>query len=288
MSCSTDSTKFKEREFNKLRKPLVTTHIASYKELKALVDIEFTTSPKKQVILTHRLHDNEVQSILEEGISEDDLKEIKGASLFEQVKFGIMHPYVAINRHDLKRVNFLARRWRSMGIEGEIAFYDLSTIIKKNILTEGRTIAKEDMGEKGYFNTFNHICAQALLTSIFSEKLADFIADVHELKRPFLIDSNFTEEQIQDINEGVVDNYVDLINNEWGQELGKLLKQKYRIDNTTTWTAPLLADYLNDVQAYFSWTLNLRFKGIRPDNEDIILFAKKINKVKHELDRIEF
>ena len=45
-------------------------------------------------------------------------QEIKGASLFEQVKFGIMHPYVAINRHDLKRVNFLARRWRSMGIEG--------------------------------------------------------------------------------------------------------------------------------------------------------------------------
>ena len=72
----------------------------------------------------------------------------------------------------------------------------------------------EELSEKGYLNTFNHITAQAFMTSIFSERLADFIADVHELyNMPELITGDFTEQQLADFENGPVDNYVDMINN---------------------------------------------------------------------------
>ena len=112
----------------------------------------------------------------------------------------------------------------------------------------------EELSEKGYLNTFNHITAQAFMTSIFSERLADFIADVHELyNMPELITGDFTEQQLADFENGPVDNYVDMINNEWGQELGKVLGKKYGIDRHTIWTPQLLRDYLNDIQLYHSW-----------------------------------
>jgi hypothetical protein len=138
----------------------------------------------------------------------------------------------------------------------------------------------EDLDEKGYLNSFNHITAQAFITSIYSERLADFIADVHELyNMPELVTGEFTNKQLADFVNGPVDNYLDMINNEWGQELGKVLDQKYKIDEGTFWTPFLLVDYLNDIQAYQGWAFGIGFKPFRADDNKIIQFAAKINKV---------
>ena len=92
-----------------------------------------------------------------------------------------------------------------------------------------------------------------------------------------MITGKFPEEEIKDLEEGPVDNYVDLINNEWGQELGKQLKKKYNINRETYWTPELLANYLNDIQSYYSWAFQIGFKPFRPEDEVIQRFSNKVN-----------
>ena len=118
------------------------------------------------------------------------------------------------------------------------------------------------------------------MTSVFSEAMADFVADVHELfNMPELITGKFSEKQLTDPAEGPVDNYVDMINNESGQELGKVLKAKYAINSETEWNPVLLADYLNDIQSYQSWVFQIGFQPFREEDDVVQKFANKINKV---------
>jgi len=121
------------------------------------------------------------------------------------------------------------------------------------------------------------------MTSIFSERIADFISDVHErYYTPELITGAFTEDQLLDLEVGPLDNYLDIINNEWGQELGKELRIKYHITRNTHWTPEILANYLNDIQSYHSWAFQIGFNPFRASDDLVIRFSHKINRVLHD------
>jgi hypothetical protein len=102
---------------------------------------------------------------------------------------------------------------------------------------------------------------------------------MNEKNMPELLHGVFTEEQLGDKDNNPVDNYVDIINNELGQQLGEFLREKYKVDILTTWTPELLADYLNDLQTYYSWSFGIRFKKLSPEQDRIIRFSEKINTV---------
>jgi hypothetical protein len=200
-------------------------------------------------------------------------------TLKDKAALCLKSPFACANRKDLVRIEKLGRRKpETFGI-GDPAFLDLAEIMVSHIYDEDLlSIPAEDLGEKGYLNTFNHITAQALMTSIFSEILADFVADVHELyNMPELITGKFTDTQLANTIDGPVDNYIDMINNEWGQELGKSLKIKYTINRKTDWTPELLANYLNDIQSYCSWALRIGLKPFRATDKKVIQFAAKLN-----------
>ncbi|MFN0275736.1 MAG: hypothetical protein ACKVPJ_08330, partial [Chitinophagales bacterium] len=184
-------------------------------------------------------------------------------------------------RKDLEKVFLLARLRPALFGEGDVAFFNIAQAQVKNINTrELAFVNANDSTEKGYLNTFNHITAQAFITSCFYEELADFVADAHERHHhPELILGKFTKEKLEDLAEGPVDNYVDVINNEWGQELGKQLKKKYQISIETYWTPELLSNYLNDMQSYYSWAFQIGFKPFMPGDEQVIKFSKKLNAV---------
>ena len=157
-----------------------------------------------------------------------------------------------------------------------------------NICNHIQDLNYQDYSEKGYINTFNHITPQALMTTIFSKRLSDFVADTHERRNmPELITGEFSEAQIKDLNDGAADNYLDMINNEWGQRLGKILKKEYHVNRKTMWTPEMLSNYLNDIQSYFSWSLQISFKPFRKSDEVIVRFANKINKVMEEVPLIK-
>ena len=236
---------------------------------------------KQEVRLKYQCGDLTLHSDLRQGVSEIDFVNAKNGSIIDKALLALTSPYALINRKNLVRIEILGRKRYSWFGEGDVAFYDLAEAMVYNITDDDYIhMPSEDRSEKGYLNTFNHITAQSFITSIFSERLADFIADIHErYKMPELITGDFTPEQLSSLSDGPVDNYVDLINNECGQELGKALRIKYDINNTTHWTPELLANYLNDLQAYNSWQFQIGFNPFRPEDEIVERFAAKINRV---------
>jgi hypothetical protein len=277
---------------------MLASRFTTFEELKSAVKIEYFSRSGRLVPagaeaagarVTHCSHGQAVVGILAAGISQGDILKAQSASIWGQMGLVFDSPYAVAYRADLQIVIRLARRRPNFFGEGDPAFLDFAETMVAHINTPDLAfLSVADTSEKGYLNTFNHVTAQAFITAFFSEELADFVGDVHERHNmPELVTGIFSDSQLVDPIQNPVDNYVDIINNEWGQELGNQLKAKYHIDQATWWTPALLANFLNDIQAYFSWTMQIGFRPFRPEDEIVTRFTQKINYVKamHTLDR---
>ncbi len=284
---------FAKKEYDGSKGALLSTKFKTLDELKELIHIEYYQSDplsqqtlqfKPFVKLSHTTEYQEVSSILMKGVSEADFIKAGISGFWIRLQLAMDSPYFVFNRHSLLKVYNLSRRRGTVFGEGDMAFYDLAETMVNNISDHDLALMSgADLSEKGYLNTFNHITSQVFMTAIFSERLADYIADTHERRNmPELISGNFTPEQLSDLAKGPVDNYVDIINNEWGQELGKVLKNKYKITSKTQWTPELLAHFLNDIQRYYSWVFQISFKPYRITDEVLVTFSGKINSVMNE------
>jgi hypothetical protein len=271
-------------------KALMATRFTSLDDFKSLVSIRYfgesgevtsTDNGNTSVALTYVSNGRKVISELKAGISQNDILFAKNGDFIDKANFVLESPFAIRSRKDLEKIYLLARRQANIFGFGDVAFYDLAMMSENHINTlEKAYKTRRDSSEKGYINTFNHVTAQALITTLFSEELADFIADVHELKNmPELTSGRFTEAQLKDTIQYPLDNYVDMINNEVGQELGKQLKTKYKITSSTIWTPNMLCEYLNDIQAYYMWSFDIGLRAYHPDDDRIIKFAAKINAV---------
>jgi len=256
-------------------------------ELKTAVHIEYFNPPTNtdtvgenaMVRLWHCSNGVAVSSELKAGIDQGQIMVVRNQGLWEKFWLAVRCPFAVFNRSNLFKINDLARRKPYRFGEGDVAFYDLAEASLANITARELAFRfPRDTSEKGYINSFNHITAQAFITSCFSEAMADFVSDVHErYHMPELLTGNFSKKQLTDPDNNPVDNYVDIINNEWGQEIGKRLKKKYKIHQATFWTPELLANYLNDLQSYYSGAFQIGFKPYHVEDELIIRYAEKIN-----------
>jgi hypothetical protein len=274
-----------------------------YPKMKVLLASRYSTLNdfKKDVVLEYLNEDNSDEDVefpavrieykddfsnklvytFESGVNQDELAQAVKGSIVEKFVILRRSPYCVRERMQINQAYLLARRKDYTFGVGDVAFYDLALIMQEHIIRDSSAFLSErDSSEKGYINTFNHTTAQALITTIYSREMARYIADVHERKNmPELLHGVFTEEQLGDKDNNPVDNYVDIINNELGQQLGEFLREKYKVDILTTWTPELLADYLNDLQTYYSWSFGIRFKKLSPEQDRIIRFSEKINTV---------
>lgn len=269
---------------------LLLSRFTSLEDFAKVVNIQYAgnlvsesgiTESVPQVRLTYRSGGYEITSELKQGVSQTDFQKARNGNLWDRAVLVLNCPFVLMHSKDLKAIENLGRRRPPIFGKGDSAFYDLASSMVMHIIEDDRQLMTEaDLSEKGYLNTFNHITAQAFMTSIFSEEIADFVADVHELyNMPELITGKFTSQELTDFENGPVDNYLDMINNEFGQELGKHLKEKYKISRKTIWSPALLSNYLNDIQSYHSWAFRIGFKPFRSQDELVIQFSWKINKV---------
>lgn len=283
-----------EPRFAAMQGALLTTRFSSLEQLKTVVEIEYltpTTGSKKggyrksAVRLTHCNNGRKVVSVLESGIHEGDFKKARKGGIWALAWAGIRSPWGGLHKNDLKRVYVLARRRPQFFGEADPAWFDLAFTMVYHISAEDWVnMSCEDVSEKGYLNTFNHVTAQALITTLFSEGMADFVADAHErYSMPSLLTGVFSEEELSDFDRNPVDNYVDIINNEYGQELGKELRDKYQITRKTVWTPQLMANYLNDMQNYYSWALGISFQPFTPHDEVVTKFTRKLNLVMEDV-----
>ena len=269
-------------------KALLASRFENLDALNQLVDFDYNQqendtaySPKSKVILSYNDGFREIKSVLSYGITQKDLTDAKNASLLEKIQVVTQSPYAIRHREELKGVFKLARRRYAEFKVGDVAFFDIAEAMQRNIDVSPNAFAiAKDSSEKGYVNTFNHVNGQALITALFSENLADFIADVHELHyMPQLTTGHFTQEQLLDTLNYPVDNYIDLINNEIGQELGNQLRQKYQLTPTTYWSPVLLTNVLNDLQNYYMKSFHIWMKPFNQEDKLIHRYASKINVV---------
>jgi len=288
LNCACD-TSADSAIYNTVRGALLGSRFKSLEELKSVIEIKYFTDSSGSdsgnyknpaVRLTHCSNGHEVINVLESGISQGDIGKAQRGDFWDRLHVLIKSPYAVAKRGELSKVYILARRRTDLFGEGDPAFFDLAGTAVKNINTPDLAfINVRDSTDKGYQNSFDHITAQAFVTSCFSERLADFVGNIHERDRPELMTGKFSEKEVKDLDNGPVDNYVDLINNEWGQALGKVLKKKYNITQKTYWTPELLANYLNDLQSYYSWAFQIGFKPFSPGDEIVIRFSNKLNLV---------
>lgn len=288
--CSCDSLDSSTLMLNQnMRGALLGTRFKSLEELKKVVKIEYEVDSTDVdsinlpylVRLKHCSNGVELVCVLCIGTSQEDIMKAWRGTAWNRFALLYTSPNVIRNRKDLGRANLLSR-WRPQWFgEGDPAFFDIAKLMVKNINTPYAAFKhRRDSSDKGYVNSFNHITSQAFFVSCFSEYLADFIGDAHErAHHPELITGAFTQEQLNNLDDGPVDNYVDIINNGWGQVIGRKLKNKYHLHSRTNWTPELLANYLNDMQSYFSWAFSIGFDPFSPHDEVIDRFSKKINAI---------
>lgn len=261
---------------------LLASRLSSLEALRAVVDIEYSnggTDKSSIVRLRHCSKGVQVISELRSGLSQKDIVKARDGGLQDRLGLLLQSPYTIARRGEFQQVYMLSRWVPAVFGEGDVAFYNLAKAAVQHINTPELAFkAARDSSSKGYINTFNHFTAQTIVTSCFSEELADFIADIHELHNmPELTHGNFSKDQLTNPNNNPVDNYVDMINNEWGQEIGKQLRKEYHITRDTYWTPALLTNYLNDIQHHFSWTFGIGFQPFREEDEVIVRFAHKMN-----------
>ncbi|MDQ3017353.1 MAG: hypothetical protein M3R25_11630, partial [Bacteroidota bacterium] len=172
------------------RGALLLTRFTSLDELQLVAHMEYikaapasaTSFPmRSQVCISYVAGDKPIMSILTTGTSESDLLRARTGNLWDKIVVSFKSPYALISRKNLLSIEYLGRRKPWLFGNGDIAFYDLAETMVFNIVPDELvTMPAEDLSGKGYLNTFNHVIAQAFMTSIFSEKFADFVADVHE------------------------------------------------------------------------------------------------------------
>jgi hypothetical protein len=156
---------------------LLGTRFKSLEELKSIIAIEYFDEASKPGSASHKNRmvrvghcsgGHEVISILESGVSQGDIGNARTGDVSDRLYLLVNSPYAIANRMELGKVYLLARRRADLFGEGDPAFYDLAEMSTRNINTPDLAfITTRDSSEKGYINSFNHLTAQAFITSCF-------------------------------------------------------------------------------------------------------------------------
>lgn len=272
---------------------LLATRFKDLDAFEKAVKIEYVsdydkTAPEAQgrsaVRLFHCSEGKQMVSELQSGIDQDEIIKAYHGTNYDKFKVLIKSPETIFYRVNISKVRNLGRKRPQLFGENDVAFYDLAVASFKKIHRDKRAFrSARDSSEKGYINTFNHITAQAIMTLCFSEQFADYIADVHERKNMASLTTGlFTEEELKDPNDNPVENYVDMINNEWGQELGKTIQKKLELKKEMVWSEHLFCMVMNEIQQYYVWAFDLRMDPFHPDEILIKKFTRKLNRVMQE------
>lgn len=270
------------------RGALLASRFPSLEAFKQVVDVRYDRDLGRAagadgstwVTLCHCSGGKAVTSVLAAGVSQDDLTKVKDKGTKADIAaLTLRAPDVVAAQTQLKTILVFSRRVPLEYGQGDPGFYDLAAASVSHINTPDLAYRfAKDSSDKGYINTFNHFTAQAMITALFSEQVADIVADLHERKNLATLTTGiFTTAQLSSPTDNPVDNYVDMLNNEWGQELGKQLAAHYGISRRTYWTPELLAAFLNDIQAYYMWAFEIGMQPFRADDELVIRFAIKLN-----------
>ncbi len=250
---------------------LVSSDYSTLEALKKSINIKYDKDDVS-VTVSHTFNNASVTKILGQGIRERDLRQLQSGSFSEKVSAVFNNPSIIYHERVLKGSLILAYKKSNIT---DIGNYHVAQIMANNLA--GSASLSHQNSEKGLVNTFNHILGQAVLTIFYGASSADYVGDAHERGQPSLMTGAITEAETMQ----AIDNYVDLINNQWGQTLGNELRQKYGNivdvgglvfdgkfnENLVNTNLANVAGFLNDVQNYVGNTFGYTGKAFSSTDE---------------------
>lgn len=283
-----DSTLKDCNNFEIKSKALLSSRFKNLAQLKNVISIQYANKYTKSdsnsclnslVTLCYVSNNENIIRKMSSGVSQNELLKLQNSNYLNKTIFALKNLSIISHRKELEKVYILARRKIEVFGPGDVSFYDLALASFRHINTPNLAyLNTRDSSEKGFINTFNHVTAQALITYLFSESLADLIGDLHERNNmPEITSGKFSERQLKDSLNNPEDNYIDIINNEIGQRIGLSLKKKFNLSENLKFTPIMLTEILNDIQCYYMWALEIGLDNFRPSDDIVIKFSNKIN-----------
>ena len=268
--------------FNNPGRPIIASEHPTLEKLKEEIDITYGNG---RVTVGHskkKLKDrNTLRSSL---IGEAELKKAHEASEkwnhVRKALFGLSHPRLAINQTALERSEKLSfvKKNNSGSALGRISNAMFDNIQNKPSVKPyegpgGEKLTSHDATK----NMMLHVFGQSTFTVLYGEGAADLTGDLHERDQPSLITGEIGEDE----EAQAIDNYADMVNNEYGQEVGLHLRRRLGINDRTVWTPDITAKYLNSVQDYFSQSHEWSFKDFDASDARVHRFTNLLNEVQH-------
>jgi hypothetical protein len=233
--------------------PLIATDYKTMEELNKVIKITYS----KQVINSRVSAGKEIHSVnvqqtfggttVEDNLhtsepSQEQLKSARDGGLGIKLIVGATFPQAAYYKGELEKIEKLSFRAKN---EQKMALGDIAKSFLENSSATRGTLE----------NTYLHTLGQGFITILFGEGAANFSGHLHERIQEGLITGNLSNQEIGQ----AIDNYSDLINNQWGQLWGNEIKAKFGITSGTEWTPELTAGVLNEFQNKLSSSMGINF-----------------------------
>ena len=106
--------------------------------------------------------------------------------------------------------------------------------------TARKTLGGDVKVWKRYRNQYTHIFGQSVIAAMYGEDFAKFSGDIHERRKNSKKEVNIFKAKFANYMEK--DAYVDLINNEYGRQLGIQIAKELGIEKEKAWTNQQTAD----------------------------------------------
>ncbi len=226
--------------------PLVATDYKTLEDLGQKIELRYYSDIAKMVYISNTFEGKTVTDKLSSSMSsQEDLKKARSANLFQKGVIGLTNPTAVYYRKTLEKIEKMSYKAKN---DQNLAFQSIA----KSLL------AKTSNPRGTLDNTYLHVAGQAFITTLFGEGVADFAGHLHETAHEALMTGIFISDR--DIN-AAIDNYSDLVNNQWGQEFGMEISEHLGIDSSTEWTNDLTANYLNALQEKISETMGIEFES---------------------------
>ena len=90
--------------------------------------------------------------------------------------------------------------------------------------------------------------------------------DIHERDHTALMTGEMKGQNMG----AVIDNYADIINNEWGQRWGEAISEDLGITKDTKWTNDITSKYLNALQDKISKGMGIKFNKTFSEKDDFV------------------
>jgi RHS repeat-associated protein len=235
--------------------PLVASDFETLSQLKKNLKLEYCydvvdSKEVYQVTVSQNFWGIHQQHILTEngGPKQTELETFWG-----KASYAASHPGNALV---LNKINNLSLRKNN---DQKMAFQDIANTLKAN-LSKGEARGTID-------NTFLHVAGQSFITTLFGEGYADLSGDIHERDHKSLLTGNI---QAGVDTQKAIDNYSDIINNQWGQRWGEAISKDLGITKDTEWTNDLTSKYLNALQDKISKGMGVKFDKSFKESDNFV------------------